>query len=339
MTRILCICLAFLLAPCALKGQDAEPAHQTESGFQNPFPGFDDPGFFKLAPWMAGRINTPFSHPTADVPRVYNDGSVLKENHPYTVTWIGQSTVLIQIEGTNILTDPVWASRIGPVRWAGEPRLSEPGIALDRLPPIDLVLISHNHYDHLDESTILELAKNPNTRFIVPLRNRDWFEDLGVSNVSELDWWEGISYKGLKIICAPAQHFSGRWLTDKNKTLWCSWIILGKERKLYFCGDSGMFPGFKEAGRTFGPFDLVLLPIGGYAPRDVFHSLYMNPEESLRAFKDLQGKKMLAIHWGTFRISDEPVDEPPERLRKAMADEGLDTSTVWIPRLGETREW
>ncbi len=257
----------------------------------------------------------------------------------YTITWVGHSTCLVQCEGVNILTDPVWSDKIGPVSWAGEARASDPGIAMDKLPPIDIVLISHNHYDHLDEQTILTLAKNPNTRFLVPLRIRDWFEDRGISNVEELDWWEGVTFKGLKIICTPAQHFSGRWISDGNTTLWCSWVLLGKGRRLYFGGDSGYFGGFAEIGKRFGPFDMVLLPIGAYEPRDLMKPVHMNPADAVKAFVDLRGKKMLAIHWGTFKQTDEPLEEPPQKLRNEIDNQHLPPEHFLIFMIGETREW
>ena len=226
-----------------------------------------------------------------------------------------------------------------PVSWAGDPRAVDPGVALDKLPQIDIVLISHNHYDHLDEPTILALAKNPNTRFFVPLRLRDWFEDRGISNVEELDWWEGVTYKGVKIICTPAQHFSGRWVTDRNTTLWCSWVIIGNGRRLYFGGDSGYFRGFAEIGKRFGPFDLALLPIGAYEPREMMKPLFMSPADAVQASIDLKTKKMIGIHWGTFQRGDEPLGEPPKLLREEVDKRHLDHDQFLIFMIGESREW
>ncbi|MGA7161013.1 MAG: MBL fold metallo-hydrolase [Bacteroidota bacterium] len=315
------------------------PPHHVEGGFRNTDPDFEEPAFTKMAPWVIGKLVSFSSKPVADIPRIYNDGSALKQGKPYTITWVGHSTCLIQIEGINILTDPVWSDKIGPVTWLGEARVSDPGIALDKLPPIDIVLISHNHYDHLDERTILTLAKNPNTRFFVPLRVRNWFEDRGISNVEELDWWEGVTYKGLKIICTPAQHFSGRWVSDRNATLWCSWVVLGKARRLYFGGDSGYFRGFAEIGKKFGPFDLTLIPIGAYAPRELMKPVHMNPADAVQAFVDLRGKKMLAIHWGTFKQTDEPLEEPPKILREEIKKRHLQDENFLVFMIGETREW
>jgi L-ascorbate metabolism protein UlaG (beta-lactamase superfamily) len=319
--------------------QQTVPLHHVEGGFRNTDPDFQEAAFTKTFLWSVGRLGSLLSKPTGDVPRLYNDGTIFKQNKPYTITWIGHSTCFIQLEGLNILTDPVWSDHIGPVRWAGDVRSTDPGIPLDKLPGVDVVLISHNHYDHLDETTILALAKNPNIRFFVPLRLRDWFEDRGISNVEELDWWEGVTYKGVKIICMPAQHYSGRWMTDKNTTLWCSWVIMGNGRRLYFGGDSGYFRGFAEIGKRFGPFDLALLPIGAYEPRELMKPVHMNPADAIQAYVDLRAKKMLGIHWGTFKQTDEPLEEPPKKLQEEIEKRHLDKDQFLIFMIGESREW
>ncbi len=316
------------------------PAHHSDNGFINTDPDFEEAPITEMAPWVMEKFGNIFSKtPKVDIPRFYNDGSIFKEQKPYTVTWIGHSTVLIQMEGKNILTDPVWAESAGPFRWGGSPRISDPGLDFSKLPPLDAVLISHNHYDHLDQSTIENIADNhPNVKFFVPLRVRDWFEDKGIQNVEELDWWEGVTFNGLKIICMPAQHFSGRWINDKNQTLWCSWAVLGK-KKLYFTGDSGYCSHFKHIGKNFGPFDLTMIPIGAYEPRKLMKPVHMNPAEAVQTSMDLRGKKMLGIHWGTFVMTDEPMDEPPQKLYEAVDAQKFPHDDFWIFKLGETREW
>jgi N-acyl-phosphatidylethanolamine-hydrolysing phospholipase D len=336
--RFFCGLSVVLSLTCSMYAQ-RNIAHHREDGFSNPDPGYKDPSLSKLAPYLFGRLNDFFSRPKADVAFTYNDGTVFRQNRPYTVTWIGHTTMLIQIEGKTILTDPVWSSRIGPLSWAGVPRVSEPGIALEKLPPIDIVLITNNQYDHLDESTILALAKNPRVRFFVPLRVRDWFEDRGISNVEELDWWEGVTYKDLKIVASPSQYMSGRWLTDRNETLWCSWIILGKKKRFYYNGDSGFFGGFSEIGNRFGPFDLSILPIGGYEPRELMKPIRMNPVEAVQASLDLRSLKTLGIHWGTFKQSEEPFEEPPRRFNEEVAKRKLSEDSYWLFMLGDTRDW
>jgi len=316
------------------------PPHHGENGFINTDPDFVEAEFSEMAPWILKKLPAVFSETERiEIPHEYNDCSLINGHRPYTVTWIGHSTVLVQMEGKTFLTDPVWSGRVGPLKWAGTPRISEPGLLIEKLPPIDIILISHNHYDHLDESSIEELVdRNPNVKFFVPLRVRDWFEERGIRNVEELDWWEGASVEGLKILCTPAQHFSGRWLNDRNQTLWCSWTVLGKKR-LYFAGDSGYCSHFKTIGNKFGPFDLTMIPIGAYEPKKLMRSVHMDPEDAVQAFLDLRGKKMLGIHWGAFVMTDEPMDEPPRRLETAVAQKRLSKDDVWILKIGESKEW
>ena len=316
------------------------PAHHGENGFINTDPDFAEAGFNEMAPWIAAKLGDMFTGaPKVDIPREFNSGAIFKENKPYTITWVGHATTVIQMEGKNILTDPVWSSRVGPFKWAGSPRVTEPGLSIDKLPPIDIILISHNQYDHLDDSSIEELADRfPDAKYFVPLRVRDWFEDKGIRNVEEYDWWEGGSVGELKIICAPTQHFSGRWINDRNQSLWCSWIVTGKKR-LYFGGDSGYCSHFENIGRKFGPFDLTMVPIGAYEPRRLMRPVHMNPEEAVQTNLDLRGKKMLGIHWGTFMMTDEPMDEPPVKLADAVKAKNLSPDDYWALKLGETREW
>ena len=326
--------------PLAAQDRRSTPAHHGENGFINTDPNFAEAGFAELAPWVIKKLPEMFSSlPAVDIPREYNDGTIFKQGKPYTATWIGHSTVLVQMEGVTFITDPVWSSRVGPFKWTGAARVSEPGLSVEKLPPIDFVLISHNHYDHLDESSIEAIAdRNPNVKFFVPLRVRDWFEDRGYRNIEELDWWEGATFNGLKIICTPAQHFSGRWINDRNQTLWCSYSVLGKKR-FYFSGDSGYCSHFKNIGDKFGPFDLALIPIGAYEPRALMRPVHMGPEEAVQTYRDLRAKKMIGIHWGTFVLTDEAMDEPPKRLKEAAAAQGCVPEDLWALKLGETREW
>lgn len=332
----------FMLPSLSMFAQDrfGLPLHHGENGFINTDPDFAEAGFSEMAPWVAGKLGGILSSaPKIDIARELNDGSIFRENKTHTVTWIGHSTALIQMEGVTILTDPVWSSKVGPFTWAGSSRVSEPGLSLDKLPQIDCVLISHNHYDHLDASTIEYLADTfPKIKFFVPLRIRDWFEDKGIRNVEELDWWEGVTFNGLKIVCTPAQHFSGRWINDRNQTLWCSWAVLGKKR-MYFGGDSGYCSHFKNIGKKFGPFDLTLIPIGAYEPQKLMKPVHMNPDESVQAHIDVRGIKMVGIHWGTFILADEPMNEPPIRMHQAAEKLQLAKEDFWALKLGETREW
>ena len=266
-------------------------------------------------------------------------GALRRNRQAATVTWVGHSTLLVQLDGVNILTDPTWSSRVG--LWSGTlgvRRFTPPGIAFHDLPPIDLVLISHDHYDHLDEATVRRLARVFNPRFVVPLGIKAWLADRGITNVSELDWSESITVKGLKIVCAPAQHGSGRALLDHGQRLWASWVVVGSKR-FYFGGDSGYAPHFAMIGEALGPFDLAALPIGSYTPREIARPVHMSPEEALRASLDLRATRFIGIHWGTFELAREPYDEPPRRIAAEVARLKLDPRSILLPRPGETSGW
>ena len=208
------------------------------------------------------------------------------------------------------------------------------------LPPIDFVLISHNHYDHLDLPTLRALAeRNADTIFFIPLGNGDLLRSQGITNVQELDWGQTASYKGATIHCLPSQHWSKRSLTDERKALWSSWAVTGEQRRFYFAGDSGYFSGFEEIGRKLGPFDLAAVPIGAYAPAAMMHESHMNPEEAVHAAEDLQARAAIAMHFGTFDLSDEPLAEPPIRFGNAAEESLLGRDNAWILDIGETRDF
>jgi N-acyl-phosphatidylethanolamine-hydrolysing phospholipase D len=266
-------------------------------------------------------------------------GALRRNHHDATVTWIGHSTLLVQLDGVNLLTDPIWNERVGPLSGTvGVRRFTPPGIALETLPPIDVVLISHDHYDHLDEPTVLRLAQAFEPLFVVPLGIKAWLADRGITNVVELDWSESISVKGLRIVCAPAQHGSGRTLTDGGQRLWASWAVIGSKR-FYFAGDTGYASHFDLIGHALGPFDLAALPIGSYTPRIIAKPVHMSPEEALQAWRDLRATDFIGIHWGTFKLAREPYDEPPRRIAAEVARLELDRGKIWLPKPGETLNW
>jgi len=266
-----------------------------------------------------------------------------------TATWVGHSTVLLQVGGLNVLTDPMWSRRASPLWFAGPKRLTPPGVDFDALPPIDVVLQSHNHYDHLDSRTVRRIAKRyPDAQWFAPLGLPPKLRKWGVRKVAEHDWWQTAEHRqgaaAATIGCAPAQHFSARGLRDRNKTLWCGWTIETAGRRVYFAGDTGLHPEFATIADRFGPFDLVLLPVGAYEPRWFMRRVHMNPEDALEAYKALRGPyadvpspTMLAIHWGTFRLTDEPADEPPVRMKRRWEEAGLNESILWVLKHGETR--
>jgi N-acyl-phosphatidylethanolamine-hydrolysing phospholipase D len=256
-----------------------------------------------------------------------------------TVTWVGHSTVLVQLDGATFLTDPTWAQRTGPFGGlVGIGRYTPPGIRFEDLPPIDFVLISHDHYDHLDEPTVRRLARIHNPRFVVPLGIKSWLADRGIANAVELDWGESTTLKGLTIVCTPAQHGSGRTPFDQGRRLWASWAVLGSKR-FYFGGDTGYYRHFKDIGDEFGPFDLAVLPIGSYTPREHTRHVHISPEDALQAWLDLRGARFLGVHWGTFGLAREPYDEPPQRLAAEVERRHLDPGSIWVPPPGQTERW
>jgi N-acyl-phosphatidylethanolamine-hydrolysing phospholipase D len=335
--------LILLIACAGVRNEPipGEPAHHVVGGFRNPNPDFRRPSTWTRWSFVVRRLwRTSFSPRTFVAPRVANDGTILRAGgvNP-SITWVGHSTLFVQINGVNILTDPQWSERASPVSWGGPRRLSPPGLAFEDLPPIDVVLISHDHYDHLDLSTVKRLAAERDPIFMVPLGLKVWFAQNGMTRVEELDWWQEREYRGVKFVCVSAQHFSQRTLWDANQRLWASWAVLSSERRLYFSGDTGYFTGFKEAGQRLGPFDLAALAIGAYLPPEIMKGVHLTPEEAVQAFLDLNARALLGIHWGTFDLAEEPLDEPPKRMLAEIRRRNVDPSRAWIFKLGETRPW
>jgi N-acyl-phosphatidylethanolamine-hydrolysing phospholipase D len=282
-----------------------------------PLPRDPDPGVFL-------RARPAFDTPRAAASRI-------------TATWVGHSTLLLQLGGVNVLTDPMWSARASPFRFAGPRRWVPPGVELHDLPPIDLVLQSHNHYDHLDDRTVRALARaHPQASWLVPLGLGAFMGQRGARNVIECDWWQEAAVGSIRITCVPAQHFSGRALVDRGDTLWCGWALATGVRRVFFAGDTGYHPEFPLIAERCGPFDLAFLPIGAYEPRWFMRYLHMNPEEAVDAFRVLRARTMVPIHWGTFKLTDEAMDEPPLRARAAWTAAGLPPGAYRQLAHGET---
>ena len=252
--------------------------------------------------------------------------------------------MLLQIRGLNVLTDPVFSARAFPVQWAGPRRVMDPGVAIDALPSLDVVLVSHSHYDHLDRPAVKRIARaHPDATWIVPLGLGAYIRPWGARDVSELDWWQETTSRGLCVTATPARHFSARRLGDRNRTLWCGFALAIDGARVWFAGDTAYHPEFVEIGARCGPFDLVMIPIGAYAPRWFMERVHVNPEESVRIYQDLIAQRperrplMLGIHWGTFRLTDERMDEPPRLTAARWREVGLDEDRLWVARFGETR--
>ncbi|ORZ17022.1 beta-lactamase superfamily domain-domain-containing protein [Absidia repens] len=369
--------------------------HHDGSKFRNPWSSATEHGLmdtFKAIGGMQTSRVVKEARPE-DLPEKVNiDWDLLRNNttdkeEKIVVTWLGHACALVQINGFNVLFDPIFSCRCSPVQFAGPKRYTSVPCELDDLPKIDAVVISHNHYDHLDSETIQSLAKkNPNTRFFVPLGNKEWFgqisnekDGFGNDRVVELDWWESStldlsqstsmtassSNDQLKLICTPCQHFSGRTLWDRNKTLWASWCVEGihdgvsNRGKVFFGGDTGYrsvpitagkenehdeeylqtlphCPAFKDIGDEIGPFDISLIPIGAYSPRWFMSTIHCSPEDAVRVHEDVKSKHSIGIHWGTFALTDEPAHDPPKRLKLALEKRGHSINDFNVLKLGES---
>jgi len=240
------------------------------------------------------------------------------------ITFVNHATVLIQTGGLNILTDPIWSDRASPFTWAGPKRHRSPGLRFEDLPPIDVVLLSHNHYDHLDVATLMRLEKEHRPRFISGLGNRALLHNLGIANAIELDWWEKIELPDqASATCVPAQHFSGRSLADVDCTLWCGFVIQAAAGNIFFAGDTAVGNHFKQIKDRFGKFRLALLPIGAYLPGWFMHPVHLSPAEAVEVHQLLQPDSSVAIHFGTFALGDDGEVEPVRDLR-----DGLDKNQV-----------
>lgn len=244
---------------------------------------------------------------------------------------LGHSSILIHLDDEFFLTDPVFSDRASPVQWAGPKRFHKVPVSIDDLPPIKAVVISHDHYDHLDHQTVLDLADKTQA-FITPLKVGKRLVEWGVpaDKIIEKDWWESHTFGTVTLTATPSQHFSGRGLLDKDKTLWASWVIKGDQGNLFFSGDSGYFSGFKEIGERFGPFDITMIETGAYHP--LWSEIHMLPEQSLQAHIDLKGKAMIPIHNCTFDLALHDWYEPMERIRELAHEEDV---TLLTPVMGE----
>jgi N-acyl-phosphatidylethanolamine-hydrolysing phospholipase D len=251
--------------------------------------------------------------------------------------WIGHSTVMLNHAGTTILTDPQFSGRASPFSFWGPKRITPTPFDIGDLPRIDVVLISHNHYDHLDEKSIRALAQTQsNIKFLVPLGLAPLLKDWGAEDVEELDWWQPVTISGVEIQPTPVQHWSKRSFFDRNKTLWAGWMLRWEDFSFYFAGDTGYSDDFKVTAKRLGSPTLAAIPIGAYEPRDFMKTSHLNPEEAVKAFTDLGAKYAFGIHWGTFKLTLEKMDEPPVRLKSALEQEGVSKDVFRVLTHGET---
>ena len=277
------------------------------------------------AKWQK-RDNNPYPLP----PERVGEGELL-------ITVIGHATVLVQADGMNWLTDPLWSQYASPVQFAGPKRYRAPAIAIQDLPPIDGVLLSHNHYDHLDAPTLKKLAKRDNPLIVTGLGNRQTLVDCGCTRVVELDWWQSHTLpNGQQVIATPAQHWSKRTLKDTNRSLWVGLSLSTPSGAIFFAGDTGYGEHFAEIHTKLGAPRCSLLPIGAYKPRWFLQNMHMNPDDAVRAHQDLKSRHSVSIHFGTFQLTDEGMDEPVVDLATAQLEHQVTAQDFIVPDFGQT---
>ncbi len=260
--------------------------------------------------------------------------TIAKSENEINIVFVNHATVLIQIGELNILTDPIWSERASPISFLGPKRVRKPGIEIEKLPPIHVILISHNHYDHLDLPTLKILSQKFNPLILVPLGNQSWLKREGLT-AHELDWGQSQFLGELKITFEKAFHWSARGMFDRFESLWGSFVIEGLGKKIYFAGDTGYGDHFKELGKKYSFFDLSLIPIGAYEPRWFMKDHHINPEDAVLAHQELHSKKSIGIHFGTFQLADEGVNQPLEDLKKAREKYNLTEENFVAPKNGE----
>lgn len=252
------------------------------------------------------------------------------------ITFINHATLLIQTAGLNILTDPIWSERTSPVSWAGPRRKKLPGIRFEDLPPIDLVVISHNHYDHLDIPTLQRLSNRDAPQIYTPLGVAQFLEQEGIKHAKDMDWWDKVQLQEeVQLHCVPAQHFSGRGLGDRDATLWAGYIIHTPRGNIYFAGDTGYGPFVQEIKKRFNNIRLALLPIGAYKPEWFMRPIHVNPAEAVQMHLDLNARQSIGMHFGTFQLADEGEQEPLEALSKALKQKNVKKHQFITLREGE----
>ena len=256
------------------------------------------------------------------------------------LVWIGHATYLINKDGLTILTDPVFSKRASPVRFAGPKRLIPPAIPIDKLPKIDVITVSHNHYDHLDLRSLKKIYKaNTNAIFLVPKGDKRRLERRGIENVKEFLWWEEIEINGSKFTFTPVQHWSARGIADRNKSLWGGWFMELKTESIYHAGDTGYSCDFIETKKRLGSPSLSLIPVGAYAPRWFMKTNHVNPPEAIQVALDLESKRNFGMHWGTFQLTDEAIMEPPELLKQSLKELGLSEEFFRVLKPGQVVEF
>jgi N-acyl-phosphatidylethanolamine-hydrolysing phospholipase D len=330
------LALAALAAPAA----GAAPPHHTAEGFRNNYPHAPKESFWA---WKWSQLRDGVPEPPRGgwrFPSQEPDLGRLNAPREPQLTWIGHAAFLLQLGGLNVLVDPQFSGRASPVQLMGPRRIVPLPLPVEDLPRIDVVLTSHNHYDHLDVGTVKRLAALPSGSplFLVPLGLASWFRGHGIERVEEYDWWQSREVEGVRFTLVPVQHWSKRTLWDTNRTLWGGWVMEGGGRRVIHTGDLGYSRDARDIGERLGPFDLALIPIGAYAPRWFMKTMHVDVAEALQVRADLGAARAIGMHWGTFEgLTDEPMDEPPALLERLRTQAGLSAAQFGLMRIGETR--
>lgn len=327
--------LILLVSACAPRYKGPMTDHFDGKKFFNP--GMPERNTGSLLKWLLNRDKGPW--PEQPDAYVGDRPATCIEGDSVVLTFVNHSTFLIQTAGLNILTDPVWSKRVGPTSWLGIKRKRPPGLRFEELPPIDVVLLSHNHYDHLDLPTIRKLVKTHNPLFVTPLGVSHLPKSVDGRTTRELDWNDTLTINDkLRLTCTQAQHFSNRGMGDRDQTLWCGYLLHTGFGITYFCGDSGYGPHFKhiaeQAEQSGGPIKLALLPIGSYRPEWFMAPVHVSPAGAVQAFVDLKARQAVGIHFGTFQQGDDGLFEPAEDLRKALKEKSIPDSQFLVPQEG-----
>jgi len=320
---------------------DPTKPHHRPDGFQNVDPQALMPRpFSEFFRWQRDRWSLDIPPPKMDLAPIAADLAFLRANKSeFAATWIGHATVLVQLGGLNVLTDPHFSERAFPVQFAGPKRWQPPAIAMKDLPHIDVVFVSHNHYDHLDEGSVRALNAQPGgpPLFVVPLGLERWLAGAGITNAKPLDWWDSVAVGAAKITLTPVQHWSRRSYSDTNTTLWGGMALESGGRRVFFAGDTGYsVQHFNEIGARFGGFDLALIPIGAYEPRWFMRQQHVNPEEAVMIHREVRARLSIGVHWGTFLLTDEPLDQAITDLAAARTKLGVRDEAFVTVKHGET---
>ncbi|WP_085316538.1 MBL fold metallo-hydrolase [Derxia lacustris] len=345
---LIALAAAALLAGCGGHSVNLERAasdHYADGRFHNLDSGFALPSLGQVLAFQWSRVTRRMPAPTTDITPIVPDLGWLQPNRSATsATWIGHATVLLQLGGLNVLTDPQFSQRASPVQWLGPRRLVPPALSVEELPPLDVVLISHAHFDHLDEASVKAVAAHGNPLFIVPLGIDALLRDWGVTHVQALDWNEQTALDGaagpVQFDCVPARHWSRRGVFDKDRELWAGWVVTAGGFRAYYSGDTGWDAAlFAALGERFAPVDLAILPVGAYEPRGFMRNQHIDPAEAVQVFAALGAKRGLGVHWGTFDLSDEAPDAPRQALPAALLAAGLPEDAIALVRPGSTLHW